>query len=49
MNIKGVHIYGLARPSLQPRAKDLGRVTEEELQSIAKKLLDLNIPTTVSY
>jgi hypothetical protein len=48
-NIKGVHLYGLARPSLQPRAKDLGRISEEELQSIAKKLLDLNIPTTVSY
>jgi len=47
--IKGVHLYGLARPSLQPRAKDLGRISEEELQSIAKKLLDLNIPTTVSY
>ena len=48
-NIKGVHLYGLARPSLQPRAKDLGRISEEGLQSIAKKLLDLNIPTTVSY
>ena len=48
-NIKGVHLYGLARPSLQPRAKDLGRISEEELQNIAKKLLDLNIPTTVSY
>ena len=48
-NIKGVHLYGLARPSLQPRAKHLGRISEEELQNIAKKLLDLNIPTTVSY
>ena len=48
-NIKGVHLYGLARPSLQPRAKDLGRISEDELQNIAKKLLSLNIPTTVSY
>ena len=48
-NIKGVHLYGLARPSLQPRAKHLGRISEEELQNIAKKLLSLNIPTTVSY
>jgi len=48
-NIKGVHLYGLARPSLQPRAKDLGRITEKELQNIAQKLLNLNIPTTVSY
>ena len=47
--IKGVHLYGLARPSLQPRAKDLGRISEEELKNIAKKLIDLNIPTTVSY
>ena len=37
-NIKGVHLYGLARPSLQPRAKDLARISEEELQNIAKKL-----------
>jgi wyosine [tRNA(Phe)-imidazoG37] synthetase (radical SAM superfamily) len=43
-NIKGVHLYGLARPSLQPRAKDLGRISEDELQNIAKKLLSLNIP-----
>ena len=48
-NIKGVHLYGLARPSLQPRAKDLARISEEELQNIAKKLVGLNIPTTVSY
>ena len=47
--IKGVHLYGLARPSLQPRAKDLGRISEEELKNIAKKLIGLNIPTTVSY
>lgn len=47
--IKGVHLYGVARPSLQPRAKDLGRISEEELKNIAKKLIGLNIPTTVSY
>ena len=47
--IKGVHLYGLARPSLQPRARDLGRISEQVLKNIAKKLIDLNIPTTVSY
>jgi len=47
--IKGVHLYGLARPSLQPRARDLERISEEELKNIAKKLIGLNIPTTVSY
>jgi hypothetical protein len=44
-----VHLYGLARPSLQPRARDLGRISEQVLKNIAKKLIDLNIPTTVSY
>ena len=47
--IKGVHLYGLARPSLQPRAGDLGRISEDELKNIAKKSIGLNIPTTVSY
>ena len=47
--IKGVHLYGLARPSLQPRARDLGRISEQVLKNIAKKLIALNIPTTVSY
>ena len=48
-DIKGVHIYGLARPSLQPKAKHLGRISEEILESIAKKLRYLQIETTVSY
>ncbi len=48
-NIQGVHLYGLARPSLQPQAKNLGRIDEEILQDIAKELRSLNITTTVSY
>jgi len=48
-DIKGVHIYGLARPSLQPQAKRLGRISEEVLESIAKKLRYLQIETTVSF
>ena len=48
-NIQGVHLYGLARPSLQPQAKNLGRIDEEVLQDIAKELHSLNITTTVSY
>ena len=47
--IQGVHLYGLARPSLQPQAKNLGRIDEEILQNIAKELRSLNITTTVSY
>ena len=48
-DIQGVHLYGLARPSLQPQAKSLGRISEEALEDIAKKLRNLNIATTVSY
>ena len=48
-NIQGVHLYGLARPSLQPLAKNLARVDEATLENIAKKLRSLNIKTTVSY
>ena len=48
-DIQGVHLYGLARPSLQPQAKSLGRISDEALEDIAKKLRNLNIATTVSY
>ena len=48
-DIQGVHIYGLARPSLQPQAKRLGRISEEILEDIAKKLRYLQIETTVSF
>jgi wyosine [tRNA(Phe)-imidazoG37] synthetase (radical SAM superfamily) len=48
-NIQGVHLYGLARPSLQPQAKKLSRVDEDILQNIAKELRSLDITTTVSY
>ena len=48
-NIQGVHLYGLARPSLQPQAKNLARIDEEVLQDIAKELRSLDISTTVSY
>mgnify|MGYP003336374981 FL=1 len=48
-SIQGVHFYGLARPSLQPQAKSLGRINEDILQDFAKELRNLNIATTVSY
>jgi wyosine [tRNA(Phe)-imidazoG37] synthetase (radical SAM superfamily) len=48
-DIQGVHIYGLARPSLQPQAKRLGRISEEVLEGIAKKLRYLQIETTVNF
>ena len=49
IDIEGVHIYGLARPSLQPQAKRLGRISEEVLECIANKLRYLQIETTVSF
>jgi wyosine [tRNA(Phe)-imidazoG37] synthetase (radical SAM superfamily) len=48
-DIQGVHIYGLARPSLQPQAKRLRRISKEVLEGIAKKLRYLQIETTVSF
>jgi wyosine [tRNA(Phe)-imidazoG37] synthetase (radical SAM superfamily) len=48
-NIQGVHLYGLARPFLQPQAKSLGRISQEALDDIAIKLRNLNVATTVSY
>ena len=48
-NIQGVHLYGLARPSLQPQTKSLGRISQEALEDIAIKLRNLNVATTVSY
>ncbi len=47
--IKGVHIYGLARPSLQPQANRIGRINLDVLENIAKELHKLGVPTTVSY
>lgn len=48
-HIQGVHLYGLARPSLQPQARHLSRMSEEMLHDIAEKLNALEIETIVSY
>ena len=36
--IAGIHLYGLARPSMQPAASRLGRLSAEELQSFADEI-----------
>lgn len=46
--IKGVHLYGLARPSLQPEAARLLRLPAEALQRLADQLADRGIAASVS-
>jgi wyosine [tRNA(Phe)-imidazoG37] synthetase (radical SAM superfamily) len=41
--IKGVHLYGLARPSLQPDASRLSNLNEEGFQRFAKSISSLGI------
>ncbi len=36
--IAGVHLYGLARPSMQPQAPRLGRLSAERLQAFAAQI-----------
>jgi wyosine [tRNA(Phe)-imidazoG37] synthetase (radical SAM superfamily) len=36
--LAGIHLYGLARPSLQPAATRLGRLSAEELQEFAAQI-----------
>ncbi|MDQ5946518.1 MAG: hypothetical protein QG619_1941 [Pseudomonadota bacterium] len=46
--IKGVHLYGLARPSLQPDAKRLGRLTADQLAAFAARIATLGIKVTLN-
>jgi wyosine [tRNA(Phe)-imidazoG37] synthetase (radical SAM superfamily) len=48
-SIKGVHLYGIARPSMQPEAYRLGRVNINVLEKIADQLHNNGIESTVSY
>ena len=41
--IKGVHLYGLARPSLQPEASRLSNLSTEHFQRFAKSVSSLGI------
>ena len=42
--IKGVHLYGLARPSLQPGATHLSNLTREAFTRFARRIESLGVP-----
>ena len=46
--LAGVHLYGLARPSMQAEATELGRLSEEEMESIADSIRRLGLDVTVN-
>ncbi len=46
--IKGVHLYGLARLSLQPEASRLGRLPKEWLEAMGHRISQLGITVHVS-
>ena len=39
--IKGVHLYGIVRPSMQTEAKHLSRVTPEKIRSFSRQIMSL--------
>lgn len=47
-DIKGVHLYGLARPSTQPEAPRLGQVPRQWMEGVATRLRNLGLRVTVS-
>jgi wyosine [tRNA(Phe)-imidazoG37] synthetase (radical SAM superfamily) len=46
--LAGVHLYGLARPSMQPEAGRLSSLPEDELEAIARRLRKLGLTVQVS-
>jgi len=46
--VKGVHLYGLARPSYQVEAPRLSRLPSEWLETVAKRIRDLDLVVHVS-
>lgn len=46
--IAGVHLYGVARQSMQPEAGRLTALSEPELQSVGEKIRQLGVTVTVS-
>ncbi len=47
-HLRGVHLYGLARPSLQPEAARLSNLSEERLEGIARRVRALGLTVRVS-
>ena len=46
--LRGAHLYGLARPSLQPEAGHLQRMSGEELEQIALRIKEKGLTVVVS-
>jgi len=46
--LRGVHLYGLARPSLQAEAAHLQRMTPDELEQIARRIKEKGLTVVVS-
>jgi len=46
--LRGVHLYGLARPSLQPEAGHLQRLALDELEQIALRIKEKGLTVVVS-
>lgn len=46
--VKGVHLYGLARPSYQPEADRLNRLPVEWLETVAERIRQLGLAVYVS-
>jgi len=46
--IAGVHLYGLARPSMQPEAPRLSRLTEAWMESLAGRIRQLGLTVNIS-
>jgi hypothetical protein len=46
--LKGVHLYGVARPSFQPEAVHLQQLTADELDAVACQLKEKGLTVTVS-
>ena len=47
-NLPGVHLYGLARPSLQPEAERLSSLPQDTLEAIAVRIRALGLAVNVS-
>jgi len=46
--LQGVHLYGLARPSMQPEASELRRLSAAELEELAPRIRALGLTVHVS-
>lgn len=47
-NLPGVHLYGLARPSLQPEAERLSSLPQDTLEAIAVRIRALGLAVSVN-